>query len=448
MHFIGIDIGTSSICGVAYNFSTKETESITKENDTYITSPNQWERAQDAKTILSIVLDIIHDFQAKYSDIKGIGMTGQMHGIVYVDADGEAVSPLYTWQDNRGNLSYKDNLSYAAFLTANTGSSVSSGFGLVTHFYNLKNELVPTDAVKLCTIMDYVVMKLAGKNTPLTDYSNAASLGFFKKDQLIFDIPSLQKAGINASILPDMGESASFVGLFEEIPVYSAIGDNQASFLGSVHDVEHSIHVTVGTSSQISVYSDKYIEVESLETRPLPGGGYILVGATLCGGSSFAMLKNFFADTLAFFLEKEGKEAIDDLSLYQKMTSIPFQAHVDEDLIVETFFDGTRLQPEKRGEITNISLSNLTPENVILGFLKGISETLYNFYQLIPESLKNDKTLLIGSGNGIKKNPLLCEAFEERFQHSMHLSAIQEEAAFGACMCAIVGGKYSEHFIH
>lgn len=448
MHFIGIDIGTSSICGVAYNFSTKETESITKENETYITSPNQWERAQDAKTILSIVLDIIHEFQAKYSDIKGIGMTGQMHGIVYVDADGEAVSPLYTWQDNRGNLSYKDNQSYAAFLTANTGNSVSSGFGLVTHFYNLKNELVPTDAVKLCTIMDYVVMKLAGKSTPLTDYSNAASLGFFKKDQLTFDIPSLQKVGIDTSILPDTNESASLVGSFEEIPVYSAIGDNQASFLGSVHDVAHSIHVTVGTSSQISVYSDKYIEVESLETRPLPGGGYILVGATLCGGSSFAMLKNFFADTLTFFLEKEGKEAIDDLNLFQKMTTIPFQARVDEDLIVETLFDGTRLQPEKRGEITNISLSNLTPENVILGFLKGISEALYNFYQLIPESLKNDKTLLIGSGNGIKKNPLLCKAFEERFQHSMHLSAIQEEAAFGACMCAIVGGKYTEHFIH
>lgn len=96
MHFIGIDIGTSSICGVAYNFSIKETKSITKENNTYITSPNQWERTQDAKTILSIVLDIIHEFQAKYPDIKGIGMTGQMHGIVYVNADGEAVSPLYT----------------------------------------------------------------------------------------------------------------------------------------------------------------------------------------------------------------------------------------------------------------------------------------------------------------------------------------------------------------
>lgn len=444
MHFIGIDIGTSSICGVAYDLAAKEIESVTKENNTNITSSNHWERMQDAKAILNIVLEIIHEFQAKYPDIKGIGMTGQMHGMVYVNAHGDVVSPLYTWQDSRGNLKYKDNQSYASFLTEATGSPVSSGFGLVTHFYNIKNGLVPADAVKLCTIMDYVVMKLAGKKMPLTDYSNAASLGFFKKDQLLFDIQSLQRAGIDTSILPDTGESASYAGSFEGIPVYSAIGDNQASFLGSVRDVEHSIHVTVGTSSQISVYSDKYIEVDSLETRPLPGGGYIIVGATLCGGSSFAMLKTFFANTLKFFLENETI----DINLYQKMLSIPYQTRMEEDLIVETLFDGTRLHPEKRGKITNVSLSNLTPENLIIGFLKGISGTLHHFYQQMPESLKKDKTLLIGSGNGIKKNPLLCKAFEECFQHSMHLSAIQEEAAFGACMCAIVGGKYTEHFIH
>ena len=444
MQFIGIDIGTSSICGVAYDLSTKATESVTKDNHTNITSSNHWERIQDANTILAIVLEIIHEFQAKHPDIKGIGITGQMHGIVYVDKQGDATSPLYTWQDSRGNLNYKENQSYASFLTETTGSPVSSGFGLVTHFYNLKNGLVPVNAVKLCTIMDYVVMKLARRGTPLIDFSNAASLGFFKKDQFTFDIPSLCKVGIDPSILPDIAESASYAGSFEGIPVYSAIGDNQASFLGSVQDVKHSIHVTVGTSSQISIYSDKYIEIESLDTRPLPGGGYIIVGANLCGGSSFAMLKTFFANTLKFFLEDETI----DINLYQKMISIPYQTQTENDLIVETSFDGTRLQPEKRGEISNISLTNLTPENMIIGFLKGIAETLYNFYQLIPESIKKDKTLLVGSGNGIKKNPLLRQAFEERFQCSMHLSTIQEEAAFGACMCAIVGGKYADHFVH
>ena len=86
----------------------------------------------------------------------------------------------------------------------------------------------------------------------------------------------------------------SRVGHYENISVYTAIGDNQASFLGSIRDIRHSIHITVGTSSQISVYSDDYVNVPLLDTRPLPGGGYILVGAALCGGCSFSLLKKFF----------------------------------------------------------------------------------------------------------------------------------------------------------
>lgn len=118
------------------------------------------------------------DFSSRYPDIKGIGVTGQMHGILYLNEQGEAVSPLYTWQDGRGNQLYRDNKTYAAYLSDETGYALATGFGLVTHFYNQVNGLVPGDAKQICTIMDYVVMKLAGQKTPLTDYSNGASIGF------------------------------------------------------------------------------------------------------------------------------------------------------------------------------------------------------------------------------------------------------------------------------
>lgn len=106
---------------------------------------------------------MVREFQSQYKDIKGIGITGQMHGIVYTDIQGNAVSPLYTWQDGRGNLNYRENQSYAAYLSDITGCPVATGYGLVTHFYNVQNRLVPTNATKLCTIMDYAVMKLSGK---------------------------------------------------------------------------------------------------------------------------------------------------------------------------------------------------------------------------------------------------------------------------------------------
>ena len=61
-------------------------------------------REQDVEKITQTALSVIETLFERYPDIHSIGVTGQMHGILYVDADGNAVSPLYTWQDARGSL--------------------------------------------------------------------------------------------------------------------------------------------------------------------------------------------------------------------------------------------------------------------------------------------------------------------------------------------------------
>lgn len=442
MNFLGIDIGTSSICGIVYNTVSKDIVSIAKINNTDMLSCNVWEKVQDANAIVDIVLDLIQELRIQYPDIKGIGLSGQMHGILYVNAEGEAVSPLYTWLDMRGSLLYKDGMSYAAYLSKQTGFPLSTGFGLVTHYYNKVNSLVPQNAVKLCTIMDYTAMRLTGKCEPLVDCSNAASLGFFDKEKLAFDKEALWNVGIDNSILPEIGKAFSRVGHYENISVYTAIGDNQASFLGSIRDIRHSIHITVGTSSQISVYSDDYVNVPLLDTRPLPGGGYILVGAALCGGCSFSLLKKFFSETIKLYTGEE----MDDTDLYKIMVSVPYKEVQEDDIRVETLFGGTRSHPEKRGKIMNISCLNWHPENLIRGFLEGMSQELYDFYQLLPNSIRERKTILVGSGNGIKRNPLLCQILEERFKCHLQVSACREEAALGACICGMVGNGYINNF--
>ena len=442
MNFLGIDIGTSSICGIVYNTVSKDIVSIAKINNTDMLSCNVWEKVQDANAIVDIVLDLIQELRIQYPDIKGIGLSGQMHGILYVNAEGEAVSPLYTWQDMRGSLLYKDGMSYAAYLSKQTGFPLSTGFGLVTHYYNKVNSLVPQNAVKLCTIMDYTAMRLTGKCEPLVDCSNAASLGFFDKEKLAFDKEALWNVGIDNSILPEIGKAFSRVGHYENISVYTAIGDNQASFLGAIRDIRHSIHITVGTSSQISVYSDDYVNVPLLDTRPLPGGGYILVGAALCGGCSFSLLKKFFSETIKLYTGEE----MDDTDLYKIMVSVPYKEVQEDDIRVETLFGGTRSHPEKRGKIMNISCLNWHPENLIRGFLEGMSQELYDFYQLLPNSIRERKTILVGSGNGIKRNPLLCQILEERFKCHLQVSACREEAALGACICGMVGNGYINNF--
>jgi sedoheptulokinase len=433
LYIIGIDIGTSSICGVAYYPENKHLQTVKRDNTSNIETALACHKMQNPESIIQTVTDVIGELTKGRSGLQGIGIAGQMHGILYVDTDGEAVSPLYTWQDGSGNQPFDDSHTYAEQLSAQTGYNLSSGYGIVTHFYHLCNKTVPANAIKLCTIMDYAVMKLTGRKSPLTDYSTGASLGCFDLQNLRFDTEVIEKACIDISFLPETGAIDLPAGYYNgNVPVFPAIGDNQAAFLGSVQDNKLlSVHLSVGTSSQISVYSSEYVSAPSLDTRPLPGGGYILVGAALCGGKSFDILKTFFNDSFEFL----GGVRLTDQEVFNAMASVQLDECADNLPEVETLFDGTRAEPNRRGVISSISISNLTPRNLVAGFAKGVCRELYNFYMFIPAVLRNKMHIMTGSGNGLKNSRLLCKAFEEQFQIPLYLPPIQEETAFGACVC-------------
>ena len=74
----------------------------TIENGSFLTTTKDWERIQDAEKIVKKSRQMLDDFLDEYPEVEKIGLTGQMHGIVYIDKEGTCVSPLYTWQDARG----------------------------------------------------------------------------------------------------------------------------------------------------------------------------------------------------------------------------------------------------------------------------------------------------------------------------------------------------------
>jgi sedoheptulokinase len=441
MRFIGIDLGTTSISGVALDLEEGASAAVSRQNNYNLGSKKAWESLQDPELIAGIALEIVDQFMSDGHEIAGIGITGQMHGILYVDKDGNPLSPLFSWQDSRGNLLYKNNRSYAEFLTQKTGYPVASGYGLVTHFYNACNNLIPPNAAKLCTIMDFVVMKLTGRKTPLIDPSNAAALGFFDLNKFRFDEGILKKIAIDRRILPEVRPSGELAGYYKEtIPVYVGIGDNQASFLGAVRDLRNSILVNIGTSAQLALYSTGYVRINTFETRPFPGGGYLLTGAALCGGKSLSILKTFFEDTVKLFGHSPDKV----VDFYQIISMMEDTALTKDLPKVAPFFNGRRTDPRARGVISNLSLTNFTPENLIVGFIKGIVDEIFEFYQKIPVKLKR-KQFLIGAGNTIRFSKLLCRNLEDRFQRRLYIPKHREEAAFGACLLAVAAGKHIDH---
>lgn len=375
-------------------------------------------------------------------NIDCIGATGQMHGILYVNQDGNAISPLYTWQDGRGDLLYTKEDTYAQYLTKKTGYHMASGLGLTTHFYNLCNNLVPKGTSTICTISDYIAMKLVNEVTPVMSTSNAASLGCFKLKKKVFDFEALEKANIACDILPTIKQGYGLVGKTKEgILASVAIGDNQASVLGSVQDMQNTVLVNVGTGSQVSVGTEGYLDNQScidIELRPSACDDFILVGSSLCGGRAYAMLEGFFRKVMMLTTDNTCT------SFYDVMDKAMSEEKVSESpLIISTRFSGTRENPKERGSIRNIDIYNFTPINMIVGMLQEIARDLFNLYDKMCEIKQIKATTLVGSGNGIRRNKHLQRIFEELFNLKLKIPVHQEEASYGVALFSLVAsGKY------
>lgn len=415
MKSIGIDIGTTSICGILLDTKKGVTKKIEKANDTWIDTKNDWERAQDPEKILNTAFSILNELYT--DDVISIGVTGQMHGIVYLDGDGNSLSPLYTWQDRRGELPF-GNKTYAEHLNSFVG------YGYVTHFYNKKNGLVPKNAVVFCTIHDYVAMKFAGVSSPIVHSSDAASFGQY--DLLT------NKFTVEDALLPAITNDFTVLGKYKNADVAVAIGDNQASFMGSVCG-DGSVLVNAGTGSQISTATDKICNLNGIETRPYVEGKYLLVGCSLCGGKSFAVLEQFLRSVAEMVTgEKQSK-------VYDQMLAA-INGMEKGDLSVDTRFMGTRANPEIRGSISGLTPENFTPAELIYGTIEGMTTELYDMFAGLNITCEK----LIGSGNGIRKTPAFAKSLSLRFGKKLMIPAHKEEACFGACLFSLVAvGKFA-----
>ena len=335
MKAIGIDIGTTTICGVLLDASTGVVEKkITCPNEAGINGEMPFERLQDPIKIEETCRKILTELQSKEESeesgrggslqegrqvIRSLGVTGQMHGILYLDREGNPASPLMTWQDERGNQPFQGQKTYVEYLQELTKDRLATGYGAVTHFYNTRNNRIPGKAVTFCTIPDYIAMRLAGKKQPLLHDSMAASLGFFSLEKRTFDREQIKKADMDPGFFPEIGKERQGLGLYQgEILVSPAFGDNQASFLGSV-DGKSRVLLNVGTGSQISVLGNEIRRFSSLECRPYMEQKYLYAGSSLCGGYAYALLKGFWEEILASCGIEKEEVSYDRMNLAGRM---------------------------------------------------------------------------------------------------------------------------------
>lgn len=445
MSVMGIDIGTTTISLIMMDDETgKLLDSMTIPHRSFIKGHSAFNRIQDPGIIWKLTEDAVKEIIRKHGNPKSIGMTGQMHGFLYIDQKGEAVSPLYTWQDGSGNELLSDGRTSAEILQSATGSA-SAGYGLTTHYYLLQKDMIPDNAEKMVTISDYIAMKLCGLKNPFISADMAASWGCFDLELGDFCRQELEELHMDLTYLPVILCGHPIVGvtageLPKNIPVIASLGDNQASFLGSVKDLSNTVLINIGTGSQVSFGTERYVDASgSIELRPCTNKQFLMAGSGLCGGRAYAMLERFYR-------EISGKEQMEDM--YQKMEQ---QAREFMDIYgkeaswkIKTTFSGTRSNPGERGVISSVSVENFYPGAMTLGMMQGILMELKEMYDEMCRITGTKAANLVGSGNGLRRNSLMCELAEDIFRMHMQIPACSEEAAYGAALQALVSSGFED----
>lgn len=452
MFFIGIDIGTTSICAVLYDsVHDKVVKELHGENhflpgEGFMQDPE--EIMGTSRRLLEGLLEDICPEREESPDrekskeyresvgpqIGGIGISAQMHGILYVDREGKAVSPFYTWKNEWGNESYRDGKTYAECLSEQTGMNLYSGYGSVTHFYMQKKGLIPKAAVAFVNIGDYFAMELTGSRKFLADVTIAASFGGFDLKKRRFALSVMEAAGVDVSYYPEVAEEKE-AGLFQGIPVFCAVGDNQTSFMGAIKDKKRSVSVNVGTGSQVSVFSEELYETGQGEVRPFPGGGWLYVGASVNGGKVYERLAAFFEEILDSF-----GACVEQRAVYEIMEHLG-RNKKETDLLVRPSLYGARENVREEtasaaSGIFGLKENNFHASDLVRGFVTGMADELYELYLGFPEELRRGKTGITASGNGIRKNLLLKEEIEKLYKLPVSFTDREEEAATGAAIMA------------
>ncbi len=449
---LSIDLGTSKICVAVVDPATaKPVEILSRPNDWDVVNLADDLHEQNPLRTRQICFDLIKemldDEQIRGFNIDAIGISGQMHGVMLADGNLKPITNLITWRDRRTARENEPGYIGASIALLDdgaegrTGCRLAVGYGAATLRWLEQNGMIPSNCTAL-TIAGFIAASLCGQVA--IDETHAASWGILDIQKNQWDERCVDNLGLSRSLLPGiapagapMGRISDDVranlGISGDAVVCSPIGDCQASVIGCAGFSSDTIVVNIGTGAQISIPSASSAHTEELDAWPMPFGGYLQLGAALCGGWAYAYLKQFYQSVA----REICGVTLSDEEIYERMNALAGSADCDAaGLVVDTRFSGTRKDKQPKGAVIGINTFNFSPDNLTAAFLEGIVSELHSM--LLTTDADAVKRV-VASGNAVRKNPALGSVIRRRFGRECFISQLPEEAARGAAYTAAVG---------
>ena len=224
---------------------------------------NWWDAAQAA------IQGVLKEAGASGKDVKAVGLSGQMHGLVLLDAANNVIRPSLIWCDQRSQpqVDFINQTIGRANVVAHTANPMLTGFTLPKLLWVRDNEPQNFEkAKKFLLPKDYVRFMLTGVHA--TEVSDASGTGLLDVVTRRWSREMVERLKLDASLLPEVRESvevsgtiskaaAKATGLNEGTPVVGGAGDQAASGVGNGIVGAGVASCTIGTSGVVFAYLER-----------------------------------------------------------------------------------------------------------------------------------------------------------------------------------------------
>lgn len=464
---LGIDIGTSGTKTIAIDSSGKLLAQATEGYPSSQPKPLWSEQNPDDwwNATVNTVKQVMARAGLKREDVVAIGLSGQMHGSVFLDLDNKTIRPAILWNDQRTavetaemeeSVGGRDELIQLVANPGLTGFTAPKILWLRKHepknFEKTRKVLLPKDDVR---------RRLTGEfATDVSDASGTLLLDVSKRE---WCKPLLSALDLSIDLLPQCYESdqvtgtltkeaADLLGLSTKCMVVAGAGDCPAGGIGNGVVKAGIVSTIVGTASIALIHSDSFAldPTGRMHTicHAMPGK-WLMMGANLCGGGALQWFRNELCATdFAMFssglgAKDAGSSSSENVRTFYETLSAEANKVPpgSEGLFFLPYLSGERTphnDPYARACFLGLTLAHRRG-HMVRSVMEGVAYNMRNSIEMMQE-LGVPVTEIRATGGG-SHSEVWRKIQADTFGRSVYTINCEEGPAYGVALLAGVGAK-------
>ena len=450
-YLLGIDIGTSGTKTVLFTEVGTPVASATVEYPLY-QPQNGWAEQEPEdwwNAVVSGIRQVLNQSGAAASSIAGIGLSGQMHGLVMLDGNGSVLRRSIIWCDQRTAVECEEITARvgADRLIAITANPALTGFTASKILWVRKHEPAVYEKCRHILLpKDYIRFKLTGEFA--TEVSDASGMQLLDIPNRCWSDTVLSALDIDKALLGKVYESpeitgkvssnaAECTGLAAGTPVVGGAGDNAAAAVGTGTVRDGRAFTTIGTSGVVYAHSSKIAIDPKGRVHTfccaVPGAWHVM-GVTQGAGLSLKWFRDQFC---AAEKQTAAGMGVDPYMLMdQQAAAVPIGANR---LLYLPYLMGERtphLDADARGVFFGLSAIH-TRRDMLRAVMEGVTYSLKDCLTVFGEMQLSVQEMLACGGGGT--SPLWRQMLADVYGCDVRTTISKEGPALGVALLAGVG---------